>query len=113
VTRRISEATSNSERHVVGGGWFIWKCTGGELNICNHEKIENVVTVHKHDLTAFGCIRFTPKPVTRRLYDFAAGDDECMIDECALAGFGIENHLQVDDNAAPDCCAAAMVTGTC
>ena len=76
-------------------------------------RVEDVVAVDEHDLTAFGAVQGVAEPVSSGSNsggDFAASDDERVVDEDAFVVFGVEDlvgehhqRLVVDLGDVEDC----------
>jgi hypothetical protein len=54
-------------------------------------QIQDVVSVHEHDLAALRSIEGIANPVARRLGDLSSSHDECVVDENTLVGLRIED----------------------
>ena len=78
---------------IVGDLHRLWERTvrQGQISYC--VKVQNIVSVHEHDLAALRRIELPPEPVPCRFRNFTTGYDEGVIHQDTAVCLGIENFM--------------------
>ena len=88
--RRMTLILAESKRRIFVNGVGYRQRALGQRQARDYEQVQDVFSIHEHDLASFRGIQLAAQPVAGSLGDFATRDDESVIDQNALADFGIE-----------------------
>jgi hypothetical protein len=84
---------------IVGDLHQLWECTVRQGQIGYDVEVQNIVSVHEHDLAALRRIELPAEPVPCSFRDFTTGYDEGVIHQDTAVCLGIENLMPSIINA--------------
>src|SRR6266478_55610 len=82
---------SSLKRHFVVEWAGRYYCTGRQWQIGDDKQVQDVFSIHEHDLAASRLIKLATDPVPRCLGNLATRHDKGVIDQNAPAQLGIED----------------------